>query len=64
MIYTALILFFGFSIFEGSKFGGTVSLGLLVSLTMVFAILSNILLLPSLLISLNRGSKENIARET
>ncbi len=52
MIYTAIILFFGFSIFDFSKFGGTVSLGILVSLTMLFAILSNILLLPSMLISI------------
>jgi len=52
MIYTALILFFGFSIFDASTFGGTVSLGILVSITMLFAILSNILLLPSMLLSL------------
>jgi len=62
MIYTAIILFFGFSIFDGSKFGGTVSLGILVSLTMVFAILSNILLLPSMLISIT-ATKEIPSKE-
>lgn len=52
MIYTALLLFCGFSIFDFSNFGGTVSLGLLVSLTMIFSILSNILLLPAMLLSI------------
>lgn len=54
MIYTAILLFFGFSIFEFSKFGGTVSLGVLISLTMFFAILSNILLLPCMLLSTSK----------
>ncbi len=52
MIYTAIILFFGFSIFDFSRFGGTISLGILVSVTMIFAILTNILLLPAMLISI------------
>ena len=54
MIYTSIVLFFGFSIFIASEFGGTVALGLLVSVTLLFAMLANLLLLPSLLLSLER----------
>lgn len=51
MIYTAVILFFGFIIFVFSDFGGTIALGLFTALTLLIALLSNLLLLPSLLLS-------------
>jgi uncharacterized protein len=54
MIYTAVILFFGFLIFAASDFGGTASLGILISITLLVAMLSNLVLLPSLLIALER----------
>ncbi len=54
MFYTSIVLFFGFSVFTISSFGGTVALGALVSATLLFAMLSNLLLLPSLLLSLER----------
>ncbi len=54
MIYTAVILFFGFFIFSASGFGGTRSLGILISITLLVAMLSNLVLLPALLISLER----------
>ncbi|HLV15092.1 MAG TPA: efflux RND transporter permease subunit [Xanthomarina sp.] len=54
MFYTSIVLFFGFSVFTVSSFGGTVALGALVSATLLFAMLSNLLLLPSLLLSLER----------
>ena len=54
MFYTSIVLFFGFSIFIASDFGGTVALVLLVSVTLLFAMLANLLLLPSLLLSLER----------
>jgi predicted RND superfamily exporter protein len=38
-----------------SSFGGTVALGGLVSATLLFAMLANLLLLPSLLLSLERS---------
>ena len=38
-----------------SSFGGTKALGGLVSATLLFAMLSNLLLLPSLLLSLERN---------
>lgn len=54
MIYTSIILFFGFSIFIASNFGGTQALGILVSVTLFVAMLSNLILLPSLLLTLER----------
>ncbi len=55
MIYTTVILFFGFGIFVASQFGGTVALGALVSITLLFALFSNILILPSLLLTLEKA---------
>lgn len=54
MIYNAIILFFGFGIFALSDFGGTVALGILVSITLLAAMLSNLILLPSLLLTLDK----------
>lgn len=55
MFYTSIVLFFGFSVFIISSFGGTKALGALVSATLLFAMLSNLILLPSLLLSLERS---------
>jgi predicted RND superfamily exporter protein len=55
IIYTSGILFFGFGIFTLSQFGGTQALGLLVSTTLLIAMLSNLLFLPSLLLSLKHS---------
>ncbi|MBT8298045.1 MAG: MMPL family transporter, partial [Maribacter sp.] len=55
MFYTSIVLFFGFSVFVISNFGGTVALGALVSATLLFAMLANLILLPSLLLSLERS---------
>ncbi len=52
MFYTSIVLFFGFLVFTVSSFGGTKALGGLVSVTLLFAMVSNLLLLPSLLLSL------------
>lgn len=52
MFYTSIVLFFGFLVFTVSSFGGTVALGGLVSISLLFAMTSNLLLLPSLLLSL------------
>jgi predicted RND superfamily exporter protein len=52
MVYTSIILFFGFSIFSISSFGGTAALGILISLTLLMALFTNLLLLPSILLSL------------
>ncbi len=55
MIYTSIILFFGFLVFTASNFGGTVALGFLVSVTLLVAMLSNLVLLPTLLMSFQRS---------
>lgn len=55
MFYSSIVLFFGFSVFMISSFGGTIALGGLVSATLLFAMLSNLLLLPSLLLSLEKS---------
>jgi predicted RND superfamily exporter protein len=64
MFYTSIVLFFGFSVFTISSFGGTVALGALVSITLLFAMLSNLILLPSLLLSLERSiANKNVLKE-
>ncbi|MBC7914758.1 MAG: MMPL family transporter, partial [Pyrinomonadaceae bacterium] len=57
MIYVALILFFGFGIFAASTFGGTVALGILLSITLLLALISNLTLLPALLLSMEKRIK-------
>ncbi|MBN2637031.1 MAG: MMPL family transporter [Prolixibacteraceae bacterium] len=54
MLYTSIVLFFGFGIFTLSNFGGTQAMGVLVSLTLVVAVTSNLILLPSLLLGLDK----------
>jgi hypothetical protein len=63
MLYTSVILFFGFGIFVASSFGGTVALGMLVSITLFVATLSNLLLLPSLLLSLESSITKKSFKE-
>ncbi len=64
MFYTSIVLFFGFSVFVISNFGGTVALGALVSATLLFAMLANLVLLPSLLLSLEKSiaNKETLKK--
>lgn len=54
MVYSAVILFFGFFIFTVSSFGGTSALGILISVTLLIAMFSNLIFLPSLLLSLEK----------
>lgn len=54
MIYTSIVLFFGFSMFTLSEFGGTKALGLLVSITLAVAMVCNLVILPALLMSLDK----------
>ncbi|WP_234369060.1 efflux RND transporter permease subunit [Brumimicrobium mesophilum] len=63
MFYTSIVLFFGFSMFAFSQFGGTKALGLLVSLTMLVAMLTNLTVLPSLLLSLENRIATKAFRE-
>jgi uncharacterized protein len=54
MIYTAIILFCGFGIFAASSFGGTAALGVLLSVTLLVAMCTNLVLLPALMLSLDK----------
>jgi predicted RND superfamily exporter protein len=54
IIYTAVALFGGFIIFAASNFGGTVALGVLTSLALIFGMFMNLILLPSILLSLEK----------
>jgi len=54
MIYSSIVLFLGFSVFMLSSFGGTESLGKLISFTLLAAMFSNLILLPSLLLTLDK----------
>lgn len=63
MIYTSTVLFFGFGIFAISKFGGTQALGVLVSMTLLVALISNLILLPSLLIGLEKFTSTKAIRK-
>ncbi|MDC1202696.1 RND family transporter, partial [Salibacteraceae bacterium] len=63
MVYTSIIIFFGFSVFDSSQFGGTQALGLLVSLTLLVAMFANLILLPSFLMSFERRMVTKAFRE-
>ena len=57
MIYTSIILFFGFVIFSFSQFGGTIALGKLTSITLLIAMLTNVIILPALLLQFDNKQK-------
>ena len=64
MFYTSIVLFFGFLVFTVSSFGGTIALGGLVSVTLLLAMISNLLLLPSLLLTFeNKIANKKIFKE-
>lgn len=52
IIYTSLVLITGFIIFCGSSFGGTQALGWLTSLTLVIGTVTNLVLLPVLMLGI------------
>lgn len=54
MIYSSIVLLLGFGIFITSDFGGTQSMGFLISFTLLVAVLSNLFVLPSLLLTLDK----------
>lgn len=55
MFYTSVVLFAGFSVFMLSDFGGTIALGGLIAITLAFGMLSNLMLLPCLVLTLNKS---------
>jgi len=58
MIYTAIVLFAGFIIFTFSDFGGTKALGLLTSITLFISMLTNLIVLPALLLTFDDGKRK------
>lgn len=60
MIYTAAVLFCGFAIFAASSFGGTAAMGVMVSITLLIAMCTNLILLPALLLSIAKRQKKNV----
>jgi len=54
MIYSSVVLVFGFGIFIMSSFGGTEALGYLIAFTLLVALLSNLFILPSLLLTMDK----------
>ncbi len=63
MFYTAIILFTGFFIFTASSFKGTQSLGILVSITLLMAMICNLILLPAFLMTLNKRESEGLLKK-
>ncbi len=57
IVYTSVVLFFGFIIFAFSDFGGTVALGLLTSTTLVISMFTNLILLPALIMTFDKPKK-------
>jgi len=57
IIYTSLILVAGFGVFSLSHFDGTKALGYLTSLTLLMAMITNLTLLPALLLWLDKVRK-------
>lgn len=57
MIYTSVVLFAGFIIFTISDFGGTVALGFLTSITLFISMLTNLIVLPALLLTFDDGKR-------
>jgi hypothetical protein len=57
IIYTTMVLITGFIIFCFSSFDGTQALGWLTSLTLIIATFTNLVLLPAILISLEKVKK-------
>lgn len=52
--YTSIVLIFGFAIFTLSSFSGTIALGGLISCTLLFAMFSNLLVLPALVLTFEK----------
>lgn len=63
MIYTSIVLVLGFSVFIASGFGGTQALGILISTTLFIAMFFNIMVLPSLLLTLDKRLKSKAFEE-
>jgi predicted RND superfamily exporter protein len=58
IMYTSVVLFAGFIIFAFSSFGGTIALGVLTSITLVISMFTNLILLPSLIMTFDKPKRK------
>lgn len=63
IIYTSLILTAGFGVFALSEFDGTKSLGYLTSLTLLLAMIFNLILQPALLLWVDKVRQKSAGKE-
>ncbi|OFY18034.1 MAG: hypothetical protein A2W98_08250 [Bacteroidetes bacterium GWF2_33_38] len=63
MIFSSLVLVLGFGVYMVSEFGGTQALGMLISISLFIALLFNIVVLPSLLITFDRLLTRKVIEE-
>jgi uncharacterized protein len=63
IIYTSVVLVAGFCLFAFSRFGGIQALGLLTTITLLTAMLTNLLVLPAMVLSLNKRILTKAFRE-
>lgn len=63
IIYTSVVLLAGFFLFGFSHFGGIRAMGILTSITLLVAMFTNLLVLPSLVLSFNRSLMTRAFRE-
>jgi uncharacterized protein len=63
MVYTSLVLLFGFGCFAASEFEGTRALGVLTAVTLLVAMFTNLIVLPALLLSFQRSVTTKAFRE-
>jgi uncharacterized membrane protein YdfJ with MMPL/SSD domain len=63
IIYTSVVLVAGFCLFAFSRFGGIQALGMLTTITLLTAMLTNLLVLPAMVLSLNKRILTKAFRE-
>lgn len=61
MIFSGIVLVLGFGVFIFSRFGGTASLGYLIGFTLLVALFSNLIILPSLILYMDKLIKNKEA---
>jgi len=61
MVFSGTVLVLGFAVFIFSKFGGTASLGYLIGFTLMVALFSNLIILPSLILYMDKLIKNKEA---
>ena len=54
ILYTSIVLFLGFGMFAFSQFDGSKALGILTALTLLSAMLTNLIVLPAMLLSFQK----------